>query len=88
MTYSDGKYTVEVPMGDAGEGFSVWVSFEENGEPISESLTSELPPLKKEENEEEGLPYWILGLILLLLIIMGIIAFMFLKGKDSKGTEE
>jgi hypothetical protein len=87
MNYSDGRYSAEIQRDEGGSGFAVWVSFEEDGEPISENLTSTLPALKEELDDEFPVWFVVIPALLILLAIM-IVVIAMVRGSKREDHEE
>ena len=80
MSYSDGKYTAEIPIDDAKEGQPFWISYEEDGAPIDlEIYDLALPALK--QVDEDGFPIWIVILIIVIVILVIAILVLMVTGK-------
>jgi hypothetical protein len=77
MTYDDGKYTAEVQDEVGMEGYSWWISEEEDGAPIAGDYSDVLPALKEKDN---AFPWWIILLVIVVIILAGaILYFVFIR---------
>ena len=85
MVYDeDGMYTAEIPEDVGMEGYSYWISEEEDGEPISTSYEEALPALK--EKNDTNFPWWIIILIVIVIVLAAIILyFVFARGGGYGG---
>jgi hypothetical protein len=81
LAYSNGKYTAEVPMDDAEEGYDYWISDTEDGEPMEDAWNGSLPSLKEED--EDGFPSWIIILILVAIILFALVILLVVSPKRS-----
>ncbi|MEA3558841.1 MAG: hypothetical protein U9R75_06255, partial [Candidatus Thermoplasmatota archaeon] len=79
MTYSDGKYTADIPKGDAEEGLSFWISDEEDGEPVGDVRA--LPALNVVD--DDPFPMWIIILIMVMIILAIVIVGLLITGKKK-----
>jgi len=85
MTYDvENGYSAEIPEEAGLEGYSYWISEEEDGEAISNDYDGVLPALK--EKDDGGFPWWIILLIVGIIILAAIILyFVFARGGGYGG---
>jgi hypothetical protein len=77
MTYDDGKYTAVIPEEAGMEGYSYWISEDEDGDPIATGYSDALPALKEKDN---AFPWWIILLVIIVIILAGaILYFVFIR---------
>ena len=81
MTYSEGRYSADIPKEDAEEGFDYWISDAEDGDPVDNSLRGTLPSVKEEEEDE--FPWLVVLLIIIILVLLIIVVLLYARGKGA-----
>ena len=91
MTYEDGKYTAEVPKGEAEKGDAIWISWTEGGDPVNEDYEEELPSVEGEKENNYLCCFILVGVTLIILILLFVLMVVIgaaARGRKGKKEEE
>ncbi|MBN1540473.1 MAG: hypothetical protein JW939_10040, partial [Candidatus Thermoplasmatota archaeon] len=86
LTYSNGKYTAEVPKDDAEKGYDYWISDTENGDQMEDAWSGSLPSLK--EGGDDEFPLWIIILILVAVVLLALAILLVVSSRRPHGDLE